>query len=116
MGGWWKVLGVTMGVPFMVWMAPTIYGRAVAKPGADLGGSWLRWADLSGKDLTGANLRGANLKEANLTGAILKGADLRGADLGFAEMGGAEMGGADLTGATGAVLSDQQKRRVSALP
>jgi len=49
--------------------------------GADLGGAYLRDADLRDADLRGAYLRGANLWGADLWGAYLRGANLRGANL-----------------------------------
>ena len=79
------------------------------KSGADLGGAYLRGADLGGADLGGAylggpyfggaDLGGAYLGGAYLGGAYLRGADLGGADLGGAYLRGAYLGGADLGGA-----------------
>ena len=48
--------------------------------GADLGDADLRGADLRDADLEGADLRGADLRDVYLEGADLRGADLRGAD------------------------------------
>ncbi len=81
---------------------------------ADLGGADLRWADLGGTYLRDANLYradlseaylseadlyGANLSGANLGGANLRGANLRGTDLSRADLRGADLRGADLRGA-----------------
>ena len=76
---------------------------------ADLGGAYLRdanlyRADLGGADLGGANLyraslRSANLSEANLYGANLRGAKLSGANLSRADLRGADLRGANLFGA-----------------
>jgi len=56
------------------------------RPGANLTGAKLRWADLRGAflrwaNLSGADLREADLREADLSGAALSGAFLRRADL-----------------------------------
>ena len=56
---------------------------------ADLGGAYLRGANLGG-----ANLRGACLRDADLGGAYLEGANLWDADLGGAYLEGANLGGA----------------------
>jgi uncharacterized protein YjbI with pentapeptide repeats len=80
---------------------------------ANLSGQWLmednlRYADLSGTELwravltgahmEGANLRGANLHQADLTGAWMSNANLSGANL-SAVLTGAHMEGANLNGA-----------------
>ena len=46
---------------------------------ADLSGAYLAGADFSGADCTNANFRGADFEGAILEGTILKGADLRDA-------------------------------------
>lgn len=63
-------------------------GRRAPIP-LDLGGAFIRRADLSGANLVGAdfsradcanaNFRGADFRDAILAGTILKGADLTGA-------------------------------------
>jgi hypothetical protein len=75
------------------------YLRDANLGGADLGDANLGGADLGGADLGGADLRDANLGGANLRGAYLRDADLRGADLGGADLRGANLGGANLRGA-----------------
>lgn len=64
--------------------------------GADLRGTDLRQARLSGASFDGADLRGAQLDQAHLHNAFLIGADLRGASLRFACVGFAKLEGADL--------------------
>ena len=49
------------------------------RPGANLTGAKLRWADLRGAFLRGADLREADLSGADLSGAFLRRADLSGA-------------------------------------
>ena len=66
--------------------------------GADLGGADLSDANLSGADLNGADLNGAYLGGANLSDANLKGADLSCADLSRANLSGTDLSGADLGG------------------
>jgi uncharacterized protein YjbI with pentapeptide repeats len=66
---------------------------------ANLSGADLREADLSGADLSRANLSGADLREADLSGANLSGADLSGADLSGSSLNAAILVGTDLTGA-----------------
>jgi len=75
---------------------------------ANLGGANLRDADLRGANLGGADLRDANLWGANLGGADLRGANLGGANLRDANLRGANLGGANLGGANlgGANLRD----------
>ena len=64
--------------------------------GADLSSAILENADLSGAFLIGTSLNRANLSEANLGGACLIGADLSGADLNMANLVGASLNGANL--------------------
>ena len=59
------------------------------KNDANLGGAYLREANLREANLGGAYLREANLGGANLGGAYLRGANLREANLGGAYLGGA---------------------------
>ena len=69
------------------------------KQRADLGGAYLRDANLRDANLGGANLRDADLRGANLGGADLRDANLWGANLGGADLRGANLGGANLGGA-----------------
>jgi hypothetical protein len=66
--------------------------------GANLSGTDLRKADLSRANLSGADLREADLSGANLSGADLSGADLSGSSLNAAILVGTDLTGADLTG------------------
>ena len=66
------------------------------KQRADLGGAYLRDANLRDANLGGANLRDADLRGANLGGADLRDANLWGANLGGADLRGANLGGANL--------------------
>jgi hypothetical protein len=74
----------------------TINGYEI-KPGADLYGAKLSWANLSGADLSWANLSGAKLSWANLSGADLSWANLTGADLARADLYGAKLSWANLS-------------------
>lgn len=65
------------------------------KPGANLRGADLRWANLGG-----ANLNRADLRWANLNRADLRGANLGGANLAYAYLRCADLRDADLLGAT----------------
>jgi uncharacterized protein YjbI with pentapeptide repeats len=67
--------------------------------GADLTGSDLPKAELSGVDLRGASLFAANLPEANLGAADLRGANLSEAFLTWANLSGADLRGTNLVGA-----------------
>ena len=67
--------------------------------GTDLSGANLTGADLYRADLSGADLAGANLCRANLYMANLSGANLTGADLYRADLTGTDLSGANLTGA-----------------
>ena len=71
---------------------------------ADLSGAYLcradlGEADLSGAYLSGAHLSGAYLHKANLSEVNLSGANLSGANLGKADLSGASLSGANLSGA-----------------
>ena len=64
--------------------------------GATLSGAWLQDANLEGANLEGATLSSAWLQDANLEGANLRGANLRGANLRGANLSGAKLSGAKL--------------------
>jgi uncharacterized protein YjbI with pentapeptide repeats len=66
---------------------------------ADLSGTNLSWAKLSGAKLNTANLKGTNLSWANLEEAQLHTANLNGADLSSAFVSKANLFGANLRGA-----------------
>jgi hypothetical protein len=66
---------------------------------ADLSGTDLSYANLSGADLEGADLSGADLSVAQLSDTWLLGADLSGADLSAANLHEAFLISADLTDA-----------------
>ena len=72
------------------------------KPGADLSGQVLWWADLNGASLHHANLQEANLMYAQLVGANFGGSNLYlvnlyGADLSLANLSFANLSGANMT-------------------
>jgi uncharacterized protein YjbI with pentapeptide repeats len=94
----------------------SIHGQTVPRVwahGADLQGSDLSFAVLTGSNLIDTKLQGSRLEMVDLEGAILMDANLRGANLSNARLSGAhldrtQMQVADLTGAVlaGAVLFD----------
>jgi len=64
--------------------------------GADLSGSDLKSANLSGASLRGAKLLGSDLRRASLTRASLRGADLRLSDFGDANLERADLSSTSL--------------------
>lgn len=76
-----------------------IVNRYEIKPGVDLQGADLFWANLRGANLRWANLSGADLRGAELSEADLSGANLSEADLSGANLEGADLYMTDFTGA-----------------